>query len=177
MSMLSLCFISSAQPTWNFGRLSSGSPEFRTKNISTCIKSMTPESQPYHSHWREKAILPFLSPNEVGTLDLVFGAQYWAYTFPCLHLTWPFRMSAHDSGSCRIANPYQIAGFHRQSFPIYLGAPGVLHCSTFTHPWARTAYVHVGIGSSFLLRTSTFDCSNAGTHAIAKDSGRWANKH
>jgi hypothetical protein len=51
-------------------------------------------------------ISSFPQPNRPGTLadylqDLPSSAQ---------------KTSAHDSGSWRIANPYQVAGFHRQSF-------------------------------------------------------------
>jgi hypothetical protein len=51
-------------------------PSSHKRHLYMHHRSMTPESQPYRSPLGNKAVLSSLSPGNIGTLDLVFGAQY-----------------------------------------------------------------------------------------------------
>jgi len=66
--------------------IKTGPPGFRVVDINTCTGSVTPENRPA-ARIARLAVLPSPSPNKVGVLNVDFGAQYRACTFPCQRLT------------------------------------------------------------------------------------------
>ena len=58
-----------------------GSPEFRTRDIGTCIRSMTPERRP-DTRLTYPFVLSSPSPNKVDTLIYIFRSSILSLYFP-----------------------------------------------------------------------------------------------